>query len=66
MTNYRWLRRYMIDYGADAIAYQITPNDQHIYDSIHGIFANTLKRLASNTSAREKAPLCVKHIVWDL
>jgi len=56
----------MIDYGADAIAYQITPNDQHIYDSIHGIFANTLKRLASNTSAREKAPLCVKHIVWDL
>lgn len=59
MTSYRWLRRYMIDYGADAIAYQVTPNDQHIYDSIHGIFADTLKRLASNTGAGEKAPLCV-------
>lgn len=59
MMSYESLRRYMIDYGADAIAYQITPNDQQIYDAIHGVFADALMKLAGNNGAGEKAPLCV-------
>lgn len=51
------LRRFMVDFAADAIAYQPTPNDRQIYDNIHEIFANVLKKLA--TTAGPRSPLCV-------
>lgn len=51
------LRHFLIDFAADAIAYQPTPKDRAIYDGIHLIFAETLKKLAQK--AGEAAPLCV-------
>jgi hypothetical protein len=51
------VRRYMIDFVADAIAYQITPHDRKLYDAIHQRFAMKLRELA--TLAGERAPLCI-------
>jgi len=51
------LRRFLVDFVADAIAYQPTPKDRRIYDGIHEKFAESLNRLAAE--AGEKAPLCV-------
>lgn len=55
--EFRDVRRLMIDLVADAIAYQITPHDRHIYDRIHTIYAETLSELAD--IAGPTAPLCV-------
>ncbi len=49
------LRRFLVDFAADAIAYQPTPSDRQIYDAIHQVFAQTLGKLA--VDAGEKAPL---------
>lgn len=51
------LRGFMIDFIADAIAYQITPFDRTVYDSIHGVFARTLRELA--VEAGPEVPLCI-------
>lgn len=51
------LRKFLIDFAADAFAYQPTPRDRTVYDSIHAIFAGTLRGLAAE--AGNKAPLCV-------
>jgi len=51
------LRRFMVDFAADAIAYQPLPEERSIYDDIHFIFAEALHKLAGD--AGEKAPLCV-------
>ncbi|MCK4873391.1 MAG: hypothetical protein KAS72_11755 [Phycisphaerales bacterium] len=51
------LRRFMIDFAADAIAYQPTPNDDLVYGQIHAVFAHALDRLAEK--AGPAAPLCV-------
>jgi len=51
------LRRFMIDFAGDAIAYQPTPSDRQIYDGIHTIFAEALNRLADRAGAN--APLLV-------
>ncbi len=51
------LRGFMIDFIADAIAYQITPFDRSVYDSIHAVFARTLRQLA--LEAGPTAPLCI-------
>lgn len=51
------LRRFMIDFAADAIAYQPTPHDQKIYDGVHQKVAEAIKELGE--TAGPKAPLCV-------
>jgi len=51
------LRRFVVDFAADAIAYQPTPADRHIYDAVHEVVATALRKLA--LAAGEKAPLCV-------
>jgi hypothetical protein len=55
----RWtdVRQFMIDFVADAFAYQITQHDRRAYDGIHARFAKTLKRLSRR--AGKDAPLCV-------
>jgi len=55
--DFRNLRRLMIDFIADAIAYQPTPGDRHVYDGIHKQVAKSMKHLATHAGA--EAPLCV-------
>lgn len=55
--DFKPLRRLMVDFVADALAYQITPHDRAVYDDIHGIFAETLNRLA--LEAGPDAPLVI-------
>lgn len=55
--DFTTLRRFLVDFAADAIAYQPTPTDRRIYDGIHETFAEILNRLA--VEAGQKAPLCV-------
>ena len=55
--DFTTLRRFLVDFAADAIAYQPTPTDRWIYDGIHEKFAEILNGLA--TEAGQKAPLCV-------
>ncbi|MCI0679739.1 chemotaxis protein [bacterium] len=55
--RWRKSRRYAIDYGGDALAYQPTPWDRTMYDEIHMVFAAALNALAEE--AGENAPLCV-------
>ena len=50
------LRRFMIDFAADAIAYQPAPHDRRVYDSIHRVVAMAVAELAE--AAGPKAPLC--------
>ncbi len=51
------LRRFLIDFLADALAYQPSPSDRSAYDGIHRVFAETLRDLAQE--AGDTAPLCV-------
>jgi len=51
------LRRYMIDFAGDAIAYQPTPGERDVYDAVHKILARALRKLADQGCA--DAPLCV-------
>lgn len=55
--DYRRIRRLMIDFVADAMAYQPTLHDRKAYDDIHAEFAKSLRHLAKK--AGEKAPLCI-------
>ncbi len=55
--NFKDLRRLMIDYVADALAYQPTAYDRKTYDDIHVEYAKTLRTLAAE--AGENAPLCI-------
>lgn len=55
--DYRRARRLMVDFFADAIAYQITPDDRYAYDRVHGVVAETLRDLAR--TAGPQAPLCI-------
>ncbi len=57
ILDFRNLRRLMIDFAADSIAYQPIINDRHVYDNIHKILAKSIKHLA--THAGPEAPLCV-------
>lgn len=50
-------RRFMVDFIADAIAYQVTPHDRTIYDAIHAVFAKTLRQLAAELGG--DVPLCI-------
>jgi len=55
--RYRSLRRFMVDFAGDAIAYQPAPSDRTTYDAVHRLVAGCLARLAERAGAR--APLCV-------
>jgi hypothetical protein len=55
--HYPEVRRFLIDFLADALAYQPTGDDRRAYDGIHAVFANTLAQLAAE--AGPDAPLCV-------
>ena len=51
------LRRFMVNFAADAIAYQPAPKERDAYDNIHIEVARALKRLAAKAGAA--APLIV-------
>jgi hypothetical protein len=51
------LRKFLVDFAADAFAYQPIPKDRTVYDNIHAIFAEALRSLAAKAGG--KAPLCV-------
>jgi hypothetical protein len=51
------LRRFMVDFAGDAIAYQPTPRSREVYDAVHAVLAGSLRALAR--SAGPDAPLCV-------
>jgi len=51
------LREFMVDFAADAIAYQPMPGERDAYDSVHAILADGLRQLAQQAGPR--APLCV-------
>jgi hypothetical protein len=55
--GWRDLREFMVDFAADAIAYQPIPGERDIYDRVHAVCADALKTLG--VMAGEKAPLCV-------
>jgi len=55
--RYKSLRRFLVDFAADAIAYQPAPSDRSAYDAVHRVVAGSLSRLAER--AGPKAPLCV-------
>jgi hypothetical protein len=55
--HYQKLRRFLVDFAADAIAYQPSPSDRTAYDSIHREVATSLARLAERAGPR--APLCI-------
>jgi len=72
--RYRTLRRFLVDYAADAIAYQRNGAALNSYDAIQRRCAEALHRLAER--AGPDAPLCiiahslgsviVSDFVWDL
>lgn len=51
------LRRFMVNFAADAIAYQPAPKERDAYDRIHARVAATLNEAAA--AAGPTAPLCV-------
>src|SRR5438552_10429766 len=55
--RYKRLRRFLVDFAADAIAYQPAPSDRTAYDAVHREVARRLARLAER--AGPKAPLCL-------
>lgn len=55
--RWRKWRRYAIDYGGDALAYQPTPLNKTMYDQVHTVFSAALNSLAHE--AGEDAPLAV-------
>jgi hypothetical protein len=55
--RYGRLRKFMVNFAADAIAYQPAPSDRTAYDAIHCRVAESLARLAERAGPR--APLCI-------
>jgi len=51
------LRKFMVNFAADAIAYQPAESGREVYDRVHGVLARVLSELADE--AGEKAPLCI-------
>ena len=81
LSNPFGLRNFVFDSLADSIGYQITPSRtspnglrREVYDDIHQVVADTLKKLAE--TAGPKAPLCIighslgsviaNNYIWDL
>jgi hypothetical protein len=57
LMRFNRLRQFMVNFAADAIAYQPVPSDRSAYDAIHAQVATTLARLAERAGPR--APLCL-------
>lgn len=55
--HYQALRRFLVDFMGDALAYQPVPGDRQVYDDIHSILARTLRKLA--VLAGHDAPLVI-------
>jgi hypothetical protein len=55
--RYSRLRQFMVNFAADAIAYQPAPSDRTAYDAIHARVATAVARLAERAGPR--APLCI-------
>ncbi|MCZ8519920.1 MULTISPECIES: chemotaxis protein [Paenibacillus] len=55
--RYQGLRRFVIHYLADAIAYQPVETAEHNYDAVHHTITEALRRLADTCGPT--APLCV-------
>lgn len=55
--HYPDVRRFLIDFLGDALAYQPAGDDRRAYDGIHSVFAATLAALAQE--AGPDAPLCI-------
>ncbi len=55
--DYRGLRKFVVSFAGDAIAYQPAPKERDAYDAVHQVVADSLKQLAANAGA--SAPLCV-------
>jgi len=72
--NFTNLRRLMIDFAGDSMAYQKDGNDRKIYDEIHCVIAKSIDKLGQH--AGEKAPMCImahgigsvmmSNYIWDL
>ncbi|MFN0006615.1 MAG: chemotaxis protein [Planctomycetota bacterium] len=43
------LRRFMVEFAADAMAYQPLPGEQTVYANIHGVFADALANLVKRS-----------------
>ncbi|GAB4511765.1 MAG: hypothetical protein OHK0046_10310 [Anaerolineae bacterium] len=55
--NFLPIRRYLVNYLGDVLAYQIIEGERGVYDAIHSIFADTLNKLAEEAGPR--APLII-------
>lgn len=55
--GWKGLREFMVDFAADAIAYQPIPGKRDAYDKVHAVFADSLRSLVQQAGPR--APLCV-------
>ncbi len=46
--NLDWtaMRRFMVEFAADAIAYQPMPSERNVYADVHGVFADALSNVA--------------------
>ncbi|MFD1138210.1 chemotaxis protein [Paenibacillus urinalis] len=55
--RYKHLRRYLIYYLADAVAYQPVDTNGHNYDAVHQTISNALHSLSQRVG--KNAPLCV-------
>jgi hypothetical protein len=51
------LRQFMVEFGADALAYQPLPRERAVYEAVHSVVARGFKNLAEKTGPT--APLCV-------
>ncbi|HET7627352.1 MAG TPA: chemotaxis protein [Bacillales bacterium] len=55
--NYKRLRLFVVNYLADAIAYQPTAERRHNYDNVHQVVAESLQELSEEAGG--DAPLCI-------
>ncbi|GGK07889.1 hypothetical protein GCM10007063_32980 [Lentibacillus kapialis] len=55
--DYHWLRRFVVEFLADAVAYQPSSEANPNYDKVHSLLAQCLSRLQAK--AGSSAPLCV-------
>lgn len=55
--SYQDIRKFIINFGADAVAYQPGATRREIYNRVHNTVANCLKTLAAE--AGPQAPLCI-------
>ncbi|WP_404454677.1 chemotaxis protein [Virgibacillus necropolis] len=55
--DYLWLRRFVVEFLADAVAYQPTKQGKQNYDNVNALLAETIRKLKER--AGPQAPLCI-------